>query len=129
MPFFTPIGIKRNRWNETNLAVVVMRKDRELQAEEDHITWQTTIKTKWALRSDYVFFETRVVLYLTWCILSRYSKFSKIKNSNRMMNINDNAVASLELWTRMPGILDSDRPIWFTALLVIFLQYKYILMS
>ena len=68
-------------------------------AEEDHIPDRQQSKTKWALRSDYVFSETHI-LCITLCILSRYSNLSKIKNANRMMNINDNLVASLELLTK-----------------------------
>lgn len=103
MPFFTPIGIKRNRWNETNLCCRGHEKRSWTQTWRRSHTWQTTIKTKWALWSDYVFSETRVI-YNIWCILSRYSKFSKIKNANMMMNINDKLVASLKLWTRTSWI-------------------------
>ena len=60
------------------IAVVVMRKDRELVVEEDHhipLSWQTTIKTKWALRSDYVFYETQILHHGT-----TYAYFRAIQN-------------------------------------------------
>ena len=124
MPFFTPIGIKRNRWNETNLCCRGHEKRSWTQTWRRSHTWQTTIKTKWALWSDYVFSETRVI-YNIWCILSRYSKFSKIKNANMMMNINDKLVASLKLWTRTSWIyilvvIYSGRNINTVILLAIF---------
>ena len=84
-------------------AVVVMRKDRELKPEEDHIPDRQQSKRngpydlitsfpKRAFQNSYMMHAFAIQIFL------------QDKNINRMMNINDNQVASLQLCTNQRAL-------------------------
>ena len=92
------------KWNESlSWSWEKIVNSRTWRRSYTYFSWQTTIKTKWALRSDYVFSETRI-LKLIHDACFRYSNFLQDKNINRMMNINDNQVASLQLCTNQRAL-------------------------
>ena len=97
--FFTPIRIKRNRWNETNRSRGHEKRSWTQELEEDHIhTFPDRQQSKRNGPYDLItsFSKTRN-LNTVYDACFRYSNFLQDKNINRMMNINDNLVASLQL--------------------------------